>query len=1858
MDELVYSDSGHWPVGPDGSGATLAKRHPEAASLPSVSWRSSVQDGGTPGAHNFPLGGDSPEVQAIEPGGDWRFEASGTDLGEAWRGVSYDDSAWGVGAAGFAATLVQNPSFEAETFKNNPGTISTNTPISAWQSLEDNSPGAEGFIGINTPGGIEPFSNNGLVPDGTNVAFIRGGPRALRQAVAGFVTGGRYTVRYRENGRAPTTPIAEVTLGGEVIVAAHPVSHIENAGQFTQPYHQTVSDIFTATASDHSLEIANLADIGQSLLLDDVRIDTITLHDTFSSGTSIDGRAVEFGLPGAAWESSSPTTTRIEAGVLTKSGSGNATVAVPINPANQTTLTLRARLNPGAGTTSKWSAIGFSNSDGTASLDTAGVLWVLLQEDGTVVLEANESGGTGVLGVSTPGSAPAYPFEQNGYNDIALIWDRGSNTASVILNGVTVFNSVGLDSNAGGDDASFAPPVNSVAVSFTTSGGALDDFALAEQSEPNTALPFQSGTTASYFRRSFEFSGDPAKATLVLSLAAADGALVWLNGQELLRANLPGGIIDAHTPALSTAGVDDSFVLPGSLLTPGLNTLAVEVHPAVGRTGSEFDSSLVIIAPLASPDDLPSIQLNEIAAAEDEGFFVELKNSGQSDIDLGGLRLGVAGSTDADLPLPATTLAAGGIFLFDQGFVGADEDRLFLETDSGALIDSARVKNRLRGRLDGAWQYPSSATPGAENQFTIPDTIVINEIMYHQAPTYEDLAEDIHYQEDTSEWIELYNRGSAAVDLSGWKLRDAIRYEFPPGTELGAGSFLVVGNDEFSGTLNNRGERIELRDANGNTADQLEYREGGRWPALADGGGASLELIDSEADNSIPESWAASDDSDDSTWQSFSYSGLGREPDGNNNPGFFNEFFIGLLDGGEILIDDISVVENPAGAALELVQNGGFEGDTIGAHPDKWRILGTHLESRVIADPDGGGKVLALRATGRLEHSYNLASTTFDNNRATNNNATYRISFRARWVSGSPQLNTRLYFNRLARTHIVSRGDAQHGTPGSANSVAVENAGPGFSSFSHAPPVPSPDDPIRISTVAADPDGVASAEIVYRNSSGDRPWSTVLMSADEAGEWSGFIPQLPARTVVEFYVRAEDGTGASATFPRGGASAAALLRIGDGSDLGRPVQTMRLIMDPDDAAFMHTAHHTPSNYRHRATVIYNDREIFYGCGVRLRGSSYGRRGGRVGWNVKFPDDQLFRGAHGTVAIDGGYSVPIGQGNGWVDVGPGVATNELVYNQMAHRAGGIPSTFDDIAYVEAPLADDSKLAQLKMARFGDIFLESELGSDQGERFKFELIYHPRRTIDGNPESLKDVYNAVLGVDISEMGSGREAYRHNYWVQNHADRDDYSRIADMGRAMDSSQSELKPATDAVLDIDNWMRVLAYQALTGTADTYNNGLPHNLLFYVRPDAGRKVMIFPWDVDHAFYYSSSDSIYGRASHRASDVIDIAQNNRTYCGHLLHLCNTGFDPSYIAQWVTHYNEIAELPIAGHYTQWITNRRNHVLARLNSEHPPVEFQITTNGGADFSVATPAAQLRGDGWIDVRDIVLARSGEALPVTWLDEDTWQVAVPLLSGENLIGLSATNHDGDVVGSDTITVTNTGSTEPASAGNLVISEIMYHPADPSATEIAAGFSDADEFEFIELRNIGSRTIELGGAAFSNGISHTFSGGQLLSGAATLLVRNLAAFEFRYGPGSAISGEYGDPDDPGGDGGSKLSNSGERLRLQDSGGSTIRDFSYDDSSPWPEEPDGGGQSLTLIQPAADPDHALATSWRASVAAGGSPGASDSSTLQGWLAANGLADPDGDPDGDGYSNFATYAMGIDLSGPGALPQVHVDRSGR
>lgn len=76
----------------------------------------------------------------------------------------------------------------------------------------------------------------------------------------------------------------------------------------------------------------------------------------------------------------------------------------------------------------------------------------------------------------------------------------------------------------------------------------------------------------------------------------------------------------------------------------------------------------------------------------------------------------------------------------------------------------------------------------------------------------------------------------------------------------------------------------------------------------------------------------------------------------------------------------------------------------------------------------------------------------------------------------------------------------------------------------------------------------------------------------------------------------------------------------------------------------------------------------------------------------------------------------------------------------------------------------------------------------------------------------------------------------------------------------------------------------------------------------------------------------------------------------------------------------------------------------------------------------------------------------------------------------------------------------------------------------------------------------------------------------------------------------------------------------------------YNDALPWPAEADGGGQSLTLVDPTFSPDDPA--NWRASFEPGGSPGRLESTGFTG--------DPDGDDNGNGISNLVEFAIGTNL----------------
>ena len=187
-----------------------------------------------------------------------------------------------------------------------------------------------------------------------------------------------------------------------------------------------------------------------------------------------------------------------------------------------------------------------------------------------------------------------------------------------------------------------------------------------------------------------------------------------------------------------------------------------------------------------------------------------------------------------------------------------------------------------------------------------------------------------------------------------------------------------------------------------------------------------------------------------------------------------------------------------------------------------------------------------------------------------------------------------------------------------------------------------------------------------------------------------------------------------------------------------------------------------------------------------------------------------------------------------------------------------------------------------------------------------------------------------------------------------------------------------------------------------------------------------------------------------------------------------------------------------------------------------------------------------------------------------------------------------------------------------LRITELNYHPTDPTSAEQTAGYDNDDDFEFLELLNTGPVTLDLTGVQFIAGIDFTFpDAAQLDPGEFLVLASNPDAVQFRYGLQVDVAGQYA----------GRLANGGEQLTLADSFGAAIVDFKYGDSEApgWPTQADGLGSSLEVID--VDGDYNDSNNWLASAPSPGSAPFGPTSP--------GDFDADGDVDGDDLDLWET-----------------------
>ena len=780
------------------------------------------------------------------------------------------------------------------------------------------------------------------------------------------------------------------------------------------------------------------------------------------------------------------------------------------------------------------------------------------------------------------------------------------------------------------------------------------------------------------------------------------------------------------------------------------------------------------------------------------------------------------------------------------------------------------------------------------------------------------------------------------------------------------------------------------------------------------------------------------------------------------------------------------------------------------------------------------------------------------------------LSFRAKWLGGNSQLTTRFDFTRMPNTFLLETPELL-GTPGAVNSRLAENEniGPTYENFGHSPVLPSSSQSVTVTVDAEDSDGVASMKLFWNINGGAA--TEVVMSGDADGRYTGTIPAQGSNQVVQFWVEGEDGAGVTSTFPADGVNSRALYQVNNSADGGNR-EVIRLVMLTADNSLLFSGAERMSNNYYGGTMIRSGQEAFYDIDIRQIGSRFIRP--NSGYKVKLNPEHKFYGVHGSIRMD---------------------TNELdeiLMKQLVNRAGGSEvSMYDDVAtYVTQQRGTGTML--LNLARYEGIYLDEQFGSRDGTKWELDDITY-------------DNGSGVSSQDMFYRGADPENYRGQLLIKNNRAKDDFAPLVDFTYAIQNqdglgqSQAWVDQLNE-VIDVDIWMRHYATQAFVGNWDTWGFRRPKNLRIFTRPEDGKVIPLF-WDADLGNW--SDSLIYNGGETVLDEIRNVPSITRLFWGHMWDLTNRAFNQTYATYWSSHYSSFgAGAASAG----TVGGRANQARSQAMSTIPVVQFSITTNGGNPLTVDTTSIDLVGDGWIDVREIHLVDSNGGvttpLDVTWTDQNSWTLRVPLEFGSNTIELEAFDFEGNSTGTDSITITSTNDERPL-RDNLRISELHFNPPG----------NDDNSGEFIELVNIagdGGPTLDLNGVVFTDGIDFDFTGSAVTSlapGERVVVVRNMAAFEAAYdvvGDEIQVAGEYL----------MGLDNGGERIILRNADNVDIHNFFYDD---WYPETDGGGFSLNIEDTIADLSQwDLEAGWRVSQDVGGSPGLPDGGVSPGDILFN------------------------------------------
>jgi hypothetical protein len=278
------------------------------------------------------------------------------------------------------------------------------------------------------------------------------------------------------------------------------------------------------------------------------------------------------------------------------------------------------------------------------------------------------------------------------------------------------------------------------------------------QPTPGTSLgDMLGGYSCIFMRHEFSVANPSDVDALTLLAASDDGFIAWLNGEEVLRFNMPPGDIPyfgSSSPALGETfpwPPVESYVLVNARehLRQGINVLAVQAFNSSIANSSDFVINVgldytVDVTPPVVAQLIPPAAATVRSLTQVEVDFSEPVTG----VDAADLRINGAGATNLVVFGPSVY-----VFEFPQPGVGDVE---VAWRASHGITDLAGTANPFQG---GSWSY--TIDPDLP-----PAGVIISEFMASNDDTIND--ED----GDPSDWIELRNTDSTTANLSGWHLTD------------------------------------------------------------------------------------------------------------------------------------------------------------------------------------------------------------------------------------------------------------------------------------------------------------------------------------------------------------------------------------------------------------------------------------------------------------------------------------------------------------------------------------------------------------------------------------------------------------------------------------------------------------------------------------------------------------------------------------------------------------------------------------------------------------------------------------------------------------------------------------------------------------------------------------------------------------------------------------------------------------------------------------------------------------------------------------------------------------------------------